>query len=208
MNVKGNLFYNYHTVGDVLMCIINNEKVATSSKSINDITLIFNNDELIGINFFNISEICKIKSKGKIMLPPNPLVDILNQLLLPVCEYQLEYVTDSMFVVGKILTCEEHPESDHLHVLKVDIGSEILDIVCGARNAKDGLLTVVAKVGAMMNNGSLIKPGKLLGETSNGMCCSPRELGMDIEYPAHHILELDANEVHIGQDFYLAKGGF
>ena len=113
-----------------------------------------------------------------------------------------------MFVVGKILECDEHPESDHLHILKVDIGSEVLDIVCGARNARTGLLCVVAKVGAMMMNGSIIKPGKLLGEVSNGMCCSPRELGMDIEYPLHHILELDENEVRIGQDFFLTKGGF
>lgn len=205
MNVKANLFYNYRTVGDVLMAIIDNEKTATHSKIINNITLIFNNEALIGINFFKISEICKIKSVGKIVLPPNALIDMLNSLLLPVCDYQLDYVKDSMFVVGKIIECDEHPESDHLHVLKVDIGTEILDIVCGAYNARVGLLCVVAKVGAMMMNGAVIKPGKLLGEVSNGMCCSPRELGMDVDYPLHHILELDENEVRIGQDFFLTK---
>ena len=208
MNLNANLFYNYRTVGDVLMAIIDNEKTATHSKTINNITLIFNNEDLIGINFFKISEICKIKSVGKIELPPNALIDMLNSLLLPICDYQLDYVTESMFVVGKIIECEEHPESDHLHILKVDVGDEVLDIVCGARNARTGLLCVVAKVGAMMMNGSTIKPGKLLGEVSNGMCCSPRELGMDINYPLHHILELDEKEVRIGQDFFLTKGGF
>lgn len=208
MNVKANFFYNYHTVGDVLMAIVQNDKTSTHFKSIGNVTLIFNNEDLIGINFFKISEICKIKSKGKIVLPPNALIDMLNSLLLPICDYQLEYVTESMFVVGHVLTCEEHPSSDHLHVLTVDIGSEILDIVCGAYNVKEDVYCVVAKVGAMMMNGQIIKPGKLLGEVSNGMCCSPKELGMDIDYPAHHILLLDKNEVKIGQDFFLTKGGF
>lgn len=208
MNITANLFYNYHTVGDVLMAILNNDAIPTRSEKFGNITLIFNQEELIGINFFNISEICKIKSTGKITLPPPALIDLLNSLLLPVCDYQLDYVKDSMFTVGRILSVEEHPESDHLHCLKVDIGSEILDIVCGARNVKEGVLCVVARVGAMMINGDIIKPGKLLGEVSNGMCCSPKELGINIDYPPHHLLLLDEQDVKVGQDFYLTKGGF
>lgn len=208
MNIVANYFYNYKTVGDILMAIIDAEKVPTSSKSFKDVTLIYNHDELIGINFFNISSVCKIKSVGKIVLPPKALIDVLNSYLRPICDYKLEYIKDSMFVVGKILTCEEHPESDHLHVLKVDIGSEILDIVCGAKNVAVGKLCVVAKVGAMMMDGTLIKPGKLLGEVSNGMCCSPRELGINIDYPPHHLLLLDEENVVVGQDFFLTKGGF
>ena len=98
----------------------------------------------------------------------------------------------SKLVIGHILTCVPHPDSDHLHLLTVDCGSEgILDIVCGAYNVKENMLVVVATIGTMMMDGTIIEPGKLLGEVSNGMCCSPRELGLNIEYPLHHLLELD-----------------
>ena len=61
---------------------------------------------------------------------------------------------------------------------------------------------VVATVGTTMMDGTVIRPGKLLGEVSNGMCCSPRELGIKIEYPPHHLLELEEDKVEIGQDFF------
>ncbi len=208
MNIKANYFYNYKTVGDVLMAIIDNDALPTSSKSFNNITLIYSQDTLIGINFFNISEIVKIKSIGKIVLPPVALIDVLNSMLKEIGDYQLDYITDSMFVIGKILSVEEHPESDHLHLLKVDIKDEVLDIVCGARNVEVNKLCVVAKVGAMMMDGSVIRPGKLLGEVSNGMCCSAKELGIDIPYIPHHLLLLDEENVEVGQDFFLTKGGY
>lgn len=208
MVVKGSYFYNYKTVGDILMVVIKNDLHPTSKKVINDVTFIYNGDELIGINFFNISRVIKIKSQGKIVLPPKPLIDILNSLLKDISDVELAYIEDSMFVVGKILSVEEHPESTHLHCLKVNIGSEILDIVCGALNVEENRLCVVAKVGAIMMDGTEIKPGKLLGEVSNGMCCSPKELGMNIEYPAHHLLYLDGENVKVGQDFFLTRGGF
>ena len=56
-----------------------------------------------------------------------------------------------------------------------------------------------------MMEGTIIKPGKLLGEVSNGMCCSPRELGLNIEYPLHHLLELEEDKVSVGQDFFSLK---
>ena len=51
-------------------------------------------------------------------------------------------------VIGEVIECEEHPDSDHLHVCKVDVGNEILDIVCGAPNVRKGLKVIVAKAGA------------------------------------------------------------
>ena len=65
------------------------------------------------------------------------------------------------------------------------------------------MLVVVATIGTTMMDGTVIKPGKLLGEISNGMCCSPKELGIKIEYPPHHLLELE--DVEIGQDFFSLK---
>ncbi len=79
-------------------------------------------------------------------------------------------------VVGRVLTCEDHPNSDHLHVCKVDVGREApLQIVCGAPNVKAGILVPVAVEGARLPGG-VIKKGKLRGVESFGMICSGPEL--------------------------------
>ena len=63
-------------------------------------------------------------------------------------------------VVGKVISCLPHPNSDHLHVCKVDVGTEILDIVCGAPNCRKDLKVIVARVGAKLPGGE-IKAGTL-----------------------------------------------
>lgn len=89
-------------------------------------------------------------------------------------------------VVGRVLTCEPHPDSDHLHVTTVDIGeAEPLHVVCGAPNVAAGQLVPVAKVGAHLPGGVKIKRGKIRGEVSEGMICSGEELGVPVElYPS------------------------
>ena len=101
-------------------------------------------------------------------------------------------------VIGQIKTCEEHPDSDHLHVLNVDIGNEVLQIVCGAPNVRVGLKVIVALVGANLPAlGVVIKKGNIRGVESNGMCCSLSELGVDkaslTEKQLAGIEELDDN---------------
>ncbi len=89
-------------------------------------------------------------------------------------------------VVGKILSVREHENSDHLHVLSVDVGEEApVQIVCGAPNVKEGILVPVAKVGAQLPGGIKIKKGKLRGVESCGMCCSGPEIGVpEYLYPS------------------------
>ncbi|MBQ4075129.1 MAG: phenylalanine--tRNA ligase subunit beta [Clostridia bacterium] len=89
-------------------------------------------------------------------------------------------------VVGKVLTCRDHENSDHLHVCTVDVGEEEpLQIVCGAPNVKEGLLVPVAKIGAKLPGGHVIKKGKLRGVESQGMLCSGPEIGVPVElYPS------------------------
>ncbi|MDO5462306.1 MAG: phenylalanine--tRNA ligase subunit beta [bacterium] len=89
-------------------------------------------------------------------------------------------ILDEHFVVGEVLTCEAHPDSDHLHVCKVSDGKETLQIVCGAPNVRAGLKTPLAKIGAVMPGpeGFKIKKGKLRGVESFGMLCSRDELGL------------------------------
>lgn len=89
-------------------------------------------------------------------------------------------------VVGKVLTCEPHPDSDHLHVTTVDIGSgEPLQIVCGAPNCEAGILVPVATIGARLPGDVKIKKGKLRGVESFGMLCGGDELGVPVELYPH-----------------------
>ena len=80
-------------------------------------------------------------------------------------------------VFGKVLEVNNHPESNHLHVLKVDVGDEVLQIVCGAPNVRVGMVTAVCKVGGSVCAGK-IKATKLVGIDSFGMCCAEDELGI------------------------------
>lgn len=85
-------------------------------------------------------------------------------------------------VVGEVIECEMHPDSDHLHVCKVNVGNEVLQIVCGAPNVRKGLKVIVALVGAELPEDFKIKAGKIRGVESNGMLCSIAELGLDSKF--------------------------
>ena len=80
-------------------------------------------------------------------------------------------------VVGQIVKCKDHPDSDHLHVCDVNIGNEVKQIVCGASNVRDNLKVIVALPGAKLPGGE-IKKSKIRGQESNGMICALYELGL------------------------------
>ncbi len=82
-------------------------------------------------------------------------------------------------VVGEVVECVNHPDSDHLHVCKVNIGNEITQIVCGAPNVRKGLKVIVSLPGAILPGNFEIKAGKIRGEESNGMICALYELGLE-----------------------------
>ena len=84
-------------------------------------------------------------------------------------------------VVAKILSVENHPESKKLHLLKVDKGDEIVDIVCGAPNVREGMKVALATVGGRVGD-ITIAPRTLAGYTSYGMCCSEAELGISDDH--------------------------
>ncbi len=94
-------------------------------------------------------------------------------------------------VTGEVIECIEHPNSDHLHCCKVNVGGEVLDIVCGAPNVRKGLKVVVALDGAKLPGGE-IKKGEIRGAMSNGMLCSKAELGLDNKY----LVEEDHTGIH------------
>ena len=94
-------------------------------------------------------------------------------------------------IAAKIVECNPMDGSDHLHILQVDDGSGTLrQVVCGAPNARVGLVSALALPGCVIE-GHEIKAGKLRGVMSNGMMCSARELGIGDDHSG--IIELDAN---------------
>jgi phenylalanyl-tRNA synthetase beta chain len=99
-------------------------------------------------------------------------------------------VLDDHFVVGEVLTCEAHPNSDHLHICKVSDGAQELQVVCGAPNAAAGVKVPLAKVGAVVPEGGFtIKQAKLRGVASFGMLCSARELKLSEDHAGLMILD-------------------
>ena len=95
-------------------------------------------------------------------------------------------------VIGKVLTCEEHPDSDHLHVTTVDLGNgEPVQIVCGAPNVAAGQTVVVATVGTTLYDGDKefqIKKSKIRGKESFGMICAEDELGLGNDHAGIMVL--------------------
>jgi phenylalanyl-tRNA synthetase beta chain len=109
---------------------------------------------------------------------------------------------DNLLLVAKIIKAEKHPNADKLKLCDVDIGSgKILTVVCGAPNARDGLLTVYAGPGAIIPKNQLkIKIANIRGVDSYGMLCSESELGLSVE--SEGIIELDSKKFKVGNSYF------
>ena len=108
-------------------------------------------------------------------------------------------------VAGKILSMENHPTSKKLHLLKVDAGDKIYDVVCGAPNAREGIVVPFVKEGGMVS-GQEITCATIAGYESHGMCCSEKELGISddhsglMELPADTPIGVDMTELYAIRD--------
>lgn len=115
-------------------------------------------------------------------------------------------------VIGEVLTCVEHPNSDHLHITTVNVGGpEPLQIVCGAPNVAAGQKVVVAVNGTKLYDGDecfTIKRSKIRGVESNGMICAEDEIGIGTDHAG--IIELPADAVvgTLAKDYYNVKSDF
>ena len=82
-------------------------------------------------------------------------------------------------VIGEVIECKMHPDSDHLHVCLVNVGDDVKQIICGASNVREGLKVIVALPGAILPGNVEIKKSKIRGVESNGMLCALFELGLE-----------------------------
>lgn len=115
-------------------------------------------------------------------------------------------------VIGEVLTCEEHPNSDHMHVTTVNLGNgEPVQIVCGAPNVAAGQKVVVATLGTKLYDGEecfTIKKSKLRGVESNGMICAEDEIGIGTSHDGIIVLPEDAVPGTPAKDYYNLKSDY
>ncbi|TAA69768.1 YtpR family tRNA-binding protein [Planococcus salinarum] len=175
-----NAFYNKQGIGDVLLVQLQTatpEKIHTEENG--DVTLIKDGSGTIaGFNLFNASQYISAPETGSIDVSEQLVTELQNSLEKNGIDFMLEVDLTPKFVVGFVESMEKHPNADKLNVCQVQVGTEKLQIVCGAPNVEAGQKVVVAKVGAVMPSGMLIKDAELRGIASSGMICSAKELAL------------------------------
>ncbi|WP_252502590.1 YtpR family tRNA-binding protein [Sporosarcina sp. Marseille-Q4943] len=176
-----NIFYNQNGVGDVLLVQLTTERPENKEiEKKNDIALIKDaaTDKVVGFNVFKASNYVKTEVIGQVETTEEIVGQLQEALKSNGVDLELDVDFTPKFVVGHVVAKEKHPNADKLSVCKVDVGNETLQIVCGAPNVEEGQKVVVAKVGAVMPSGMVIRDAELRGIASSGMICSAKELGI------------------------------
>ena len=196
-----NLFYNPQGVGDVAFLQIEPTDGAFEYNKQNDVVEITKEGQVVGYNVFDASKKVNIEGNGPIKLT-SEIINALQQAISDAgFNYQLDTDLSPKFVVGYVETKEKHPDADKLSVLNVNVGNDTLQIVCGAPNVEAGQKVVVAKVGAVMPSGMVIKDAELRGVASSGMICSMKELNLPNAPQEKGIMVL-SDDYEIGQAFF------
>lgn len=198
-----NACYNQRGVGDVLLVQLTtfNPKEIEVQRT-NDVALLVDevSQEVVGLNLFRASTYIELEGDGPVSVDEAFVENLQQALDQNDVSFTLEVDLSPKFVVGAVLSKDKHPNADKLSVCQVDVGTEILQIVCGAPNVEAGQRVVVAKVGAIMPSGLLIKDAELRGIPSSGMICSAKELDLPNAPQEKGILVLDASTT-VGQPF-------
>lgn len=154
----------------------------------------------VGYNIFQASRHFSLKAERGRAAVDREMIDAVNRLLRENGFEEISADLSPKFVVGLVKEKKKHPNADKLSVCQVDVGGEVLQIVCGAPNVEAGQKVVVAKVGAVMPSGMVIKEAELRGVKSMGMICSARELELPNAPQEKGILVLD-DAYRVGEPF-------
>ncbi|MBW4061430.1 phenylalanine--tRNA ligase subunit beta [Candidatus Saccharibacteria bacterium] len=136
----------------------------------------------------------------------NELVTALERSGIEIEQYSSSTPLNKNIVVGLVKKVIQHPGADRLKIATVDDGREELTIVCGAPNIYAGMKAPLARIGAILPDGMVISPAKLRGETSYGMLCSPRELGLSDSHEGLLDLGADSEVGKLLCDIYPSDG--
>lgn len=202
--------YNPGEMGDILVLLVapgsNNQKEIQKG----DVIQITDekNGHLLGYNILNASQLLpEIKDDlGNVKLTKNQVATINDHIKAADFDKTVELDEKPRFQVGFVEEMKDHPKSDHLHIATVNFGNETRQIVCGSVNLRPHIKVVAANVGTMMPDGKIIWPGKLLGVESDGMICTPRELGLKNAPDKPGCLILDDDFAENGAAFDFQRG--
>ena len=197
------IFYNEKGVGDVLLVQLELEKPnELMTEKLGDVAVIKDAEtkKVVAFNLFNASNYLIVKANGEVEVTE----EIIEKVQLALKENNVDLKLDAdlspKFVIGHIINKEKHPNADRLNVCTVDVGVETLQIVCGASNVDVNQKVVIAKVGAVMPSGLVIKDAELRGVASSGMICSASELALPDAEEGVGILVLEEKSV-VGQPY-------
>ncbi|WP_436859766.1 YtpR family tRNA-binding protein [Staphylococcus caeli] len=196
-----NLFYNQAAVGDVAFLQLEPAQGEFQYESKGDVVEIQLGGQVVGYNIFNASSYVSIDGNGHIKLTEVLVEGLQKAIESAGFTFKLNADFSPKFVVGYVETKEKHPDADKLSVLSVDVATEKLQIVCGAPNVDAGQKVVVAKVGAVMPSGMVIKDAELRGVASSGMICSMKELNLPNAPQEKGIMVL-SDDYTVGQSFF------
>lgn len=195
--------YNKAHVGDVLLVQLAMESIVkTQMERVGDIAILKEEatGEIKAFNLFNASNYIELDVVGNVEVTPELVDKLAAAIEANGAEISLDVDFSPKFVVGYVESKEKHPNADKLSVCQVNVGAETVQIVCGAPNVEAGQKVVVAKVGAVMPSGLLIREGNLRGEDSFGMLCSARELAIPGAPEVKGILVLE-DSAEVGSPF-------
>ena len=202
--------YNPHEMGDILVLMVAEGHGEQNEKAQNGVVQITNakDDQLLGYNVLNASEVLPElqDQNGNVSLSADQVTKLNDHIQAAGFDGQLQVSDQPHFQVGYVEKMVDHPKSDHLHIATVDFGNEKRQIVCGSVNLRENIKVVAATVGTMMPDGKLIWPGKLLGVESDGMICTPRELGLKNAPHKPGCLILDNDFAENGAAFDFDRG--
>ena len=185
------LYYSYKRLGDVVICVFNNEKKATRSETRGRVIINYSNDEIVGYNIKDIKDIVKIKNEGMIYFPSKALIDVLNTILSTANVEPLEYKDNSGYFIGQVI------EKDELY-LTIDCGGSTYNCVINDNTVNVNDKVVIAKVGTYLSNGEVVKESVIDNKIINTHVCTGVELGL-LDVNDVLILEEDAK---VGKDFF------
>ena len=194
-------FYNHEATGDVLFLVLDPKGKATKVERKGDIAALYDGDNLIGVNFFNIAKTIKIKVSGMIPVPEKPMLDRINALLsnngLPV----LPILESSGYKVMQITALEEHPVDEKAVIVTLSDGKDIYHSVYHDPTLKVNDKVVVALPGCIAYDGGLIERSIEKNLPIDVRLCTEKQLKIsDNDIPAFH-----PQDEAVGSDFFLGE---
>lgn len=188
---------------NTLFVMLKSDSVFNSKYESNgDVTRIFRENETIGFNFKNLSDF----ENGPVFLNEKQISTLNKKIKDAGFGDTLKMDGGIKFEIGEVIKVEEHPDSDHMHVVTVNLGDEKRALVSGSPNMTVGIKVVVVNPGAILPSGQIIWPGSLRGVESNGMIASAKELNLKNASSKPGALILPSDFAEIGTEFDFEKG--